>query len=304
VFCCAWLLYFRTEYIFPRALLLIPVGLLLIFALNVLRIACLVLIGDAGFQEVARLGFHSQAGWIAFNGASCAIVLLSRRISWLTITTVRSRDSAAGENPTAAFLLPFLAVLGGGMAARAMSGGFDTFYGLRLIAGVAALLLYRRQLAGLDWRCSWQGPLVGLAVFAPWMLGEHFVSSSAPLPGALAAAAPGARALWIAIRFVTAVVLVPIVEELAYRGFLLRRLAAAQFESVPFSAVGRWPLLASSAAFGLGHGPMLVPAILAGLAYGGIVMRTARFGDAVIAHATTNLLIALCVLVFDQWQLW
>jgi len=58
-FCCAWLLYFRAEYRFPRALLLIPAGVLLVFALNVLRIAALVLIGNAGHPAMAIYGFHS-----------------------------------------------------------------------------------------------------------------------------------------------------------------------------------------------------------------------------------------------------
>jgi len=40
------------------------------------------------------------------------------------------------------------------------------------------------------------------------------------------------------------------------------------------------------------------------LAYGGLAMRTRRFGEAVIAHATTNFLLALIVLIFGQWQLW
>ena len=60
-FAGAWLFYFREEYIFPRALLLIPAGVAAIFGLNVLRIAALILIGDAGFPEVAVYGFHSAS---------------------------------------------------------------------------------------------------------------------------------------------------------------------------------------------------------------------------------------------------
>jgi exosortase/archaeosortase family protein len=89
-FCIAWLLYFRRDYIFPRALLLIPVGLASIFALNILRIAVLVLIGHAGFPGVAAYGFHSQAGWIAFNAAACTLVYLSRRSTWLNRSALRS----------------------------------------------------------------------------------------------------------------------------------------------------------------------------------------------------------------------
>ena len=84
-FCGAWLLCFRKEYIFPRALdPSLPIGLALSFALNVLRIAALMLIGYAGFPDVAAYGFHSQAGWIAFNCAAGLIAFGSRRCVWLS----------------------------------------------------------------------------------------------------------------------------------------------------------------------------------------------------------------------------
>jgi exosortase/archaeosortase family protein len=47
--------------------------------LGVLRIAILMLIGNAGFPDVAAYGFHSQAGWIAFNSVACGLAFLSRR---------------------------------------------------------------------------------------------------------------------------------------------------------------------------------------------------------------------------------
>ncbi len=57
-FITAWLVFFRREYAFPRALILVPAGLAAIFVLNVLRIAVLMLIGDAGHPDVAVYGFH------------------------------------------------------------------------------------------------------------------------------------------------------------------------------------------------------------------------------------------------------
>src|SRR4029077_18313886 len=52
VFCAAWLWYFRRDYIFPRALVVLPIAVLVIFILNALRIAALVGIGAAGHQRV------------------------------------------------------------------------------------------------------------------------------------------------------------------------------------------------------------------------------------------------------------
>ena len=302
-FCCAWLVCFRKEYIFPRALALIPAALLLVFALNVLRVAALVLIGDAGYPEVAVYGFHSQAGWIAFNCAAGAIAFASRRSAWLNRTATRS-VAHDGDNPTAAYVLPLLAVLAAGMLARAVSGGFETLYAARLVAGGLVLWFCWPKLARLEWRFSWRGPAAGIAVFTLWMCASHLLVPASAMPEALAAMTSPQRWLWIAARVVASVITVPIAEELAYRGYLLRRLTAADFEAVRFQAVGRWSLFLSSLAFGLAHGSMWLPGIAAGAIYGALLMRTGRFGEAVAAHVTANGLIAAGVLFAGQWQLW
>lgn len=302
-FCSAWLVLLRKEYFFPRALLLIPSGLLLIFALNGLRIATLVLIGHAGWPDMAVYGFHSQAGWIAFNCAAGLIAFASSKSPWFNRTV--ARDTAyARENPTAAFLMPLLAILAAGMIARALSAGFETLYVLRPVAAALALCVYRRQLAGLDWKMSWRGPAVGVAAYVIWGGAAHFFTQEMTMPEALASTPPVAREVWIATRLVASVLIVPLAEELAFRGFLLRRLAAADFQGVPFQSVGSWALLVSSAAFGLGHGPMWLPGIAAGLLYGALLIRTGSMGEAVAAHATTNGLVGCWVLFGDQWQLW
>ena len=304
-FTCVWLLYFRREYIFPRALLLIPVGLVAIFALNVLRIAGLVLIGHAGVPAVAVYGFHSQAGWIAFNAVACGLVFFSRRSAWLSREASQSSASAVTHNPTAVYLVPLLAILAAGSLSHAMSGQFEAFYPLRLIAGLFALLFYRRRLMALDWRWSWRGPAMGLAVFALWLVGAHFfLTQPGTLLQPLEAMSPAMRGVWIPSRVAASVIVVPIAEELAYRGYLMRRMTGEDFESVPFQSV-RWPALTVTAiVFGLAHGTMWLPGMAAGLAYGLIVVRRGRIGEAVAAHATTNALIAVSVLGWNQWQLW
>jgi exosortase E/protease (VPEID-CTERM system) len=302
IFSGVWLVLFRREYRFPRALLLIPIGLLLVFALNVLRIAALVLIGNAGHPGVAIYGFHSQAGWIAFNCAAGGVVLLSRRIGWLNRAGVAARGVAS--NPTAAYVMPFLAVMVAGTLAHAMSSGFEILYPLRLIAGVAALAWYRQGLADLNYRCTWRGPLIGVVVFALWMAAARYLLKPAGLPTALADPSTPWSEAWIACRAVAAIVTVPIVEELSYRGFLMRRWLTAEFETLPFSAV-RWPqLLLTALLFGLAHGSMWVPGVIAGVLYGLVLIRTGRIGESIAAHATTNGLIAACVIFGGQWQLW
>jgi len=303
-FSSAWLLYFRREYIFPRALLLIPASIAAIFALNVLRIAALMLIGDAGFPDVAVYGFHSQAGWIAFNAVACALVLVSRRSAWLNRTIGRVDASPATHNPTAAFLMPILAILAAGAVTRAIASDFEYLYPLRVVAGLWMLMRYRRSLAGLDWGWSWRGPALGVIVFLLWIGAAQLQLHASGIPEKLTALPPSLRSLWIVSRLAGGVLIVPIAEELAYRGYLMRRLSQAHFEAVRFQSV-RWPALAATAiVFGFAHGALWLPGIAAGVGFGLLVIRRGQIGEAVVAHATSNALLAACVLGGNQWQLW
>jgi exosortase E/protease (VPEID-CTERM system) len=303
-FTVAWLLYFRREYIFPRSLLLIPAGMLAIFGLNALRIAALMLIGHAGFPDIAAYGFHSQAGWIAFNTAACGLVFLSRRSRWMFRNAEAQVPLAATDNPTAAYLMPLLAILAAGVVSRAMSSHFEALYPLRLIAGATMLWVYRRKLMTLNWHWSWRGLAVGVLVFLIWIVAARFLLPVAAMPGPLTAMPPLMRGLWIATRVAATALTVPIAEELAYRGYLLRRLSSPDFESVPFRRVG-WPaLLVTAIVFGLAHGTLWLPGIAAGLAFGLVLARRGSIGEAVAAHVTANALLAASVVGFGQWQLW
>jgi exosortase E/protease (VPEID-CTERM system) len=294
-FCSALLLLFRHEFIFPRAFILVPLGLLVSFALNVVRIAVLVLIGSAGYASVAVYGFHSQAGWIAFNAAAAALAFVSLRSGWLT-RTAADKPQGAVENPTAVYLLPFLALLAAGMLSRAISGGVETFYWLRLVGVGLAMIYSWPRLRGLAWGCSWRGPAAGIAAYVLWTAAAHVLGGSAAEPSAPPGMAPLPHALWVGAHFIVSVGAVPIAEELAFRGFLLRRIVSSDFESVPPRSIGVWTLLLSSLLFGLCHGTLWLPGTATGVIFGLVYMRTQRLGEAFAAHAIANALIALDVL--------
>ena len=301
-FCTAWLWYFRREYVFPRALIIVPIAVLLIFLLNTVRIAALVLMGDAGYEKIATVGFHSQAGWIAFNLAAFGVAYVAKRSTWLNRTA--PLPDAGVHDATAAYLMPLLAILAAGMITHAASGGFDFLYPLRIVCAAAALWAYRRSYGNMNWGFSWRGVLTGVAIFGVWSACAHVVTSPAAMPDDLARLSGSARAAWIGCRAAAAIITVPIAEELAYRGFLMRRIGSAEFDSVALQSV-RWPAIAISAVvFGLMHGSLWLPGIVAGIAYGAVAVKTGKLGESVAAHATTNTLVAIQVLLFDQWQLW
>jgi CAAX prenyl protease-like protein len=190
------------------------------------------------------------------------------------------------------------------MLTRALSAGFDTLYPLKFVAGLTMLWIYRSRYGRLGWRIGGYAAAVGIVVFTVWIIAARFLAVPQGKPEALSTLSAAGQWLWITTRVAAAVCTVPIAEELAYRGYLMRRLTRVDFEAVAFPEV-RWSALALAAiAFGLVHGALWLPGVLAGLAYGALAIKTGRLGDAIAAHAVTNACLACYVLAFDQWQLW
>lgn len=298
-FSSAWLWFFRRQWRFPQALLLIPAAVAIVWVANAARIAGLLLIGNAGAEKIAAGGFHSQAGWIAFNVIAIGTCVLAKRIPALVVDPVSDAGTA---NPTAPYLMPFLAILAAAMISRAASSNFEWLYPLRVVAAAGALWYFRRSYRDLDWRFGWVGAGAGLLVFAIWIGLEPRAYSGAPT--ALLEASSAARISWITLRVLGAIVLVPIAEELAFRGFLLRRLASADFESVGWRTFSWAPFLISSAAFGLLHGERWLAGTIAGAVFALAQLRRGRIGDAIIAHSVANALVAAWVLIGGDWKLW
>jgi exosortase E/protease (VPEID-CTERM system) len=269
-----------------------------------MRIVVLVLIGMAGAPAIAVAGFHSQAGWIAFNGIALALAFTAPRIRWLRAGASEGSAAAApASNPSVPYLLPFACILAAGMLSRAASREFEWLYPLRFFSAVAVLWFCRRAYSKLNWRPTWVGLLTGIGVFALWMALDHGAAVHGP-SGALMAQPAAVRILWIVFRALAATTTVPVAEELAFRGFLARRVVSADFQAVDFRRLSLAAVLVSSGIFGLMHGERWLAGALAGVAYALVLRRGRSMGDAVLAHATTNALIAISVLACGQWQLW
>jgi exosortase E/protease (VPEID-CTERM system) len=319
-----WLLYARRELRLGRAVLLVPVSLALMWLLNLVRLAVLIAIGNAGHPAVALGGFHSQAGWILFSCVALGFLLTVNNVSWFrssgpaSATVASSAPQASGSplaktNVAAVYLLPFLAILAAGLLAVAASDGFEWMYALRLIAALAVFYAYRSHYLRMEWRFGWLGPAAGVLVFAFWIALDHWIARDAAtsngvvLTGVaegLARLSSGRRAAWILVRTLAAVTTVPLAEELAFRGYIARRLMSADVESVSLRSLSLAAVLASSLAFGIMHGRMWLAGTLAGVVFAVVARLRGRLGEAVAAHATANLLIALWVIARGDYSLW
>ena len=306
VFGILWLTLFRKECRFPQALLLLPIGAAALFLLNAVRIATLVMIGHAGAPDIAAGGFHSQAGWMTFNSVAFGLSIAARRLSWFSVRPKEQEAAHAHANSTAVYLAPFLAILAAGMISRALTGGFEWLYSLRFVAALIALWMFRGSYADIPRRVSWFALPAGAAVFGIWIGLDAWTRSpgGGQSPSALTAAPQSAQVLWIVLRVLTAVTVVPIAEELAFRGFLFRRFISARFEEVSFQRFTWLALLGSSLIFGVLHGRRWLAGTLAGAIYALVSLRRGRLTDAMVAHGVTNALLAGWVLVCHRWDLW
>ena len=303
---CAWLWFRRRECRFPNALLLIPAGVAAVWILNAARIATLILIGNSGAEAIAVGGFHSQAGWIAFSLVAVGMCSAARRISWFSYSAQAAPITApAASDAVTAYLAPFLAILLAALVSRAASANFEWLYGLRVVAAGAALWYFRGRYRDLDQRIGPVALLAGAVAFTMWIALDRIASvAPAAEPAAFAAAPLAARSVWIVLRLAGAMVTVPLAEELAFRGFLLRRLLGANFETVPWTRFSWIPFVVSSLAFGALHGERWIAGTIAGMIYALAMLRRGRLADAIAAHAFTNTLLAVWVMVTGNWRLW
>lgn len=119
--------------------------------------------------------------------------------------------------------------------------------------------------------------------------------------------APGSAAFHVTIvlRFLRLVVVVPLLEEIFWRGFLLRYLVREPFHAVPFGTFSWLSFGVVTAGFCLEHQPADWPAAaLAGTLYNVVAYRTRSLAACVLAHALTNLLLGLFVMRTGQWGFW
>lgn len=184
-------------------------------------------------------------------------------------------------------------------------------YGASVLLVGGALFWYRREYGELvrqnapTGREALWSVAVGIVVFALWIqLDAPWMQLGEATAGFLPLDLQG-RPVWplIALRLIGATLIVPLMEELFWRSFLMRWIEQSTFERVDPRNVGLKAIALSTFVFMLAH-TLWLAAIIAGLAYALLYARTGKLWTAVIAHAVTNGLLGVWVIRTGQWQFW
>jgi CAAX prenyl protease-like protein len=203
-----------------------------------------------------------------------------------------------------ALLLPMIALLASILLISAGSGEFEWLYPVKVITTGAVLLYFWSTYRFHQPWLRLEPIVIGAAVFLVWMaLVPADSARTTQMASHLSQVTPAVAVVWLIFRFIGSSLVVPLAEELAFRGYLLSRLSRQEPHTSASLAFGWVPFLATSFLFGLVHGDWLAGTI-AGMAYALARYRHGRVGDAALAHMTTNVMLSTYVLVTQQWSYW
>lgn len=147
--------------------------------------------------------------------------------------------------------------------------------------------------------------LLGLLVFVLWINMDWSFASLGQNNGydPYLSHSDNSRYLLIAFRLFGAAIVVPVMEELFWRSFLLRYIINSDFESIGIGTYTLSSFVIGSILFGLEH-HLVLAGIMAGLAYSLLLYRTKSIAQCILSHAVTNLLLGLYVLQTGFWRFW
>lgn len=289
-----FLFQFRRSLRFPQAWLLVPIGMAVIWLGNSLRISALMVLGARVDPELAIGSFHSKAGWVVFCAITILITQLARRSAFFS---KQEETSEAEGSPATPFLLPLLCWIGIGMVTSSFATAHDPYYGLRVVACAALLFSFRGAYRDLLAWPSWPAWVVGILVGVAWLA----------IPTSAERAIPGedwsdlTYFSWLWMRVIGTVLIIPLCEELGFRGFLARFLVSRDFNTVRYRDLTWLAIGISSLAFGLLHGRIIL-ATATGVLYALVLRRSGKLIDPIAAHAASNALIAAYVLWTGHWE--
>ena len=234
---------------------------------------------------------------------------------------VESRPSATSAleglldtNPSARYVAPFaLFLLCLGIFPRLpIDAAWEAPLRVLLLGGVC-YLCWPHEIS--FWPRHWVVSIaIGVVVFLIWIAPDILIPGYRQYPlfsndvvGHLHSSLPptGLRSPWIlGWRTARAVVIVPVVEELFWRAWLMRWLINTDFRRVPLGAYAPFAFWATAVLFASEHGPYWDVGLITGVIYNLWMIRSKSVADCILMHAVTNGILSGYVIASGQWQYW
>lgn len=189
------------------------------------------------------------------------------------------------------------------------------FYLGKTVAGAWMIWEMRPIVLEMRWKVSFGSLFVGFLAFAIWVGLDDLLRVVGINPGFLKLKLGGApwnphehfapdwARAFIVTRIVGSTLVVPALEEVFFRSFLYRYIAKKDFQRVPLGQFYWIPFIVTAVIFGFEHREWIA-GILCGMLFQWLVCWKKRLGDAMTAHAITNLLLGIWVVWKDEWHFW
>ncbi len=184
------------------------------------------------------------------------------------------------------------------------------FYTLKTILVGLLLFFWRRFYAEL-WMKSHPrdiaiGILAGLGVLLFWVGMEGYLPQLSESKGISPYLTEGRKSiifLNIFFRLLGTALVVPVMEELFWRSFLMRYFINKKFYEVPLGTYTHFSFWAVAVLFALEHF-RIIPGLLAGVTYGWLICWSKNLRVSIVSHLVTNLGLGIYVLFTHQWKFW
>lgn len=194
-----------------------------------------------------------------------------------------------------------------------MGPGAEATVRVGLLVGV--LWLVSRPVLDLHLARPAASVAVGALVFAIWIAPDllvpgwhHSPAFSNGVVGRFESSVPvdgRSDPLFLLMRAIRATLLVPIIEELFWRGWLPRWFERMDdFRKVPLGQYTPLAFWLTAILFASEHGSLWDVGLAAGVIYNEWMRRTRSLGDVMLAHGITNGLLSGYVLLTGRWEYW
>ena len=220
-------------------------------------------------------------------------------------------DSSEGKKNWVPYVVPFIVFMLLTEAGRYFSAHAHLLYILKTITVGGLLWSWHRSYASdFTLKMSHGGLMTavvaGFIVLAIWILPDKlfpqhgiddvFNPFSFNIPQFAAYAL-------IAVRLFGAAIVVPIMEELFWRSFLLRYIVNPDFKKVSLGTFSWFSFIAVVVLFGVEH-HRLFQGMIAGVLYTALVIHQKSLRGCILAHGVTNLGLGFYVIVTQSWEFW